>query len=86
MLRTSESNLRPEHSAKIISWFRALSLEARRSYLVALCAKPRTVSNRRLSRREMIQLMWIILLALVSGVIGIYGGVVSSHHDRSESD
>ena len=81
MPRASKSNLRPPRLARF-SWFHTLSLEAKRSDLCALLVEPRHRSKSKASRREIVQLVWIILLSLVAIVIGVYGGVVSSHHDE----
>jgi type VI protein secretion system component VasF len=36
--------------------------------------------SRRTSRREIIQLILIILGSIVAVIVGLYGGITSSHH------
>src|ERR1017187_876830 len=74
MRRPSETDLRQSHQARP-SWFRALTNEAKHSYLVALWAMPWDRRRSKFSRREIIQLLWFVLLSLVSVAIGLYGGV-----------
>jgi len=36
--------------------------------------------SRRASRREIIQLLLVILGSIVAAIVGLYGGITSSHH------
>jgi hypothetical protein len=78
MQRTWQSKLRCPRLARF-PWFRALLLEVGRSDLLALLVKPQHRRRSKPSRREILQLLLIILASVVSVVIGIYGGVISSH-------
>ena len=56
-------------------------LEARRSELVVSIFKKRQNPNKRArGRKEVIQMLWFILGAIIAVILGLYGGVTSSHH------
>jgi hypothetical protein len=62
-------------------WPRALLLEAQRSDLaMSIFKRGQDRSKRVNSRKEIIQLLWIILGAIVVVILGLYGGLASSHH------
>jgi len=63
-----------------LPWLRVL-LEARRSDLVVSIFKMSQNRNKRASdRKGIIQLLLIILGAVVVVILGLYGGLASSHH------
>jgi type VI protein secretion system component VasF len=78
--RATQPTLRhPDRSR--LPWFRALLLEAQRSDLaMAIFKRGQNRSKRVSSRKEIIQLLWIILVAIVVVILGLYGGLASSHH------
>ena len=55
-------------------------LEARRSELVVSISKKRLNPNKRAKgRKEVIQMLWFILGAIIAVILGLYGGIASSH-------
>jgi hypothetical protein len=79
MQKASQAKLRYPHRATA-PWFRVLLDEVRRSDLAAIFAKTHNRRKSRQGRREIIQLLLMILGAIVAALVGIYGGVTSSHH------
>ena len=79
MQRAPQPALRYPHRSRL-PWLRALLLEAQRSDLVVSIFKKSQNRNKRESRKGTIQLLVIILGALVVIVLGLYGGLASSHH------
>jgi hypothetical protein len=79
MQRASQARLRYPHRATAL-WFRIFLEEVRRSDLAAIFAKTHNWGKSRQGRREMIQLLLMILGAIVAAIVGIYAGVTSSHH------
>jgi type VI protein secretion system component VasF len=71
MQRASQSKLRYQRLAQF-------------PLLRALLAQPLSLNSqhrsRRASRREIIQLLLIILGSIVAAIVGLYGGITSSHH------
>jgi hypothetical protein len=61
-------------------WFRVFLDEVRRSDLTAIFAKTHNRRKTRQGRREMIQLLLMIVGAIVAAIVGIYAGDTSSHH------
>ena len=51
-----------------------------RALLVKLLSPKPQPRRRRTSRRETIQLILIILGSIVAVIVGLYGGITSSHH------
>ena len=78
MRKASQAKLRYPHRATA-PWFRVLFSEMRRSDLAEIFAKNRNRRKRRHSRREIIQLLLIILGSIVAVIVGLYGGITSSH-------
>jgi hypothetical protein len=79
MQKASQAKLRYPHRATA-PWFRIFLDEVRRSDLAAIFAKARNRRKSSQGRREIIQLLLIILGAMVAAIVGIYAGVTSSHH------
>jgi hypothetical protein len=78
--RAPQPTLRCPHRSRL-PWLRALLLEAQRSDLVvSIFKKSQNRSRRGSSRKGIIQLLWIILGAIVVVILGLYGGLASSHH------
>lgn len=73
MRRTSQSRL-PYQRLWQFPRLRALVAEL-------LSPKPQ-YRGRRTSRREIIQLLLIILGSIVAVIVGLYGGITSSHHHQ----
>jgi hypothetical protein len=63
-----------------LPWLRALLLEARRSDLVAIFKMSQNRNKRASNRKGIIQLLFIILGAVVVVILGLFGGLASSHH------
>ena len=56
-------------------------LEARRSELVVSIFKKRqNPNNGARGRKEVIQMLLFILGAIIAVILGLYGGLASSHH------
>jgi len=56
-------------------------LEARRSELVVSIFKKRQNPNKSArGRKEVIQMLLFILGAIIAVILGLYGGLASSHH------
>ena len=80
MQRAAQPTLRHPRRSKV-PWIHALLLEARRSDLVASIFKKSQNRNKRAGdRKGTIQLLLIILGAIVVVMLGLYGGLASSHH------
>jgi hypothetical protein len=72
--------LRHPHRSRL-SWIRALLLEARRSALMVSAFRKSQNRNKRAGdRKRILELLWIILGAIVVVILGLYGGLASSHH------
>lgn len=68
------------HRSKL-PWIRALVLEAKNSDLMVSIFKKGQRRNRKANRsEEVIRLLLIILWAIVVVVLGLYGGLATSHH------
>jgi len=64
-----------------LQWIRAFLLEARRSELMESIFKKSQNRNKRSGdRKGIIELLLIILGATVVVILGLYGGLASSHH------
>jgi len=58
-----------------------LLLESRRSELVvSIFKKTQNPNKRARGRKGMIQMLLFILGAIVAVILGLYGGIASSHH------
>jgi hypothetical protein len=80
--RAPQPTLRHPHRSRL-PWIRAFLLEAQRSDLVVSIFKKSQNRNKRGSgSKGIIQLLWIILGAIVVVVLGLYGGLASSHHHK----
>jgi hypothetical protein len=79
MQRASQSKLRCPRLAKV-PWFRALLLEVERGDLAAVFAKAQNRRKSRHGRREVIQLLLIILASTVALIVGLYLGLF--YHDE----
>jgi hypothetical protein len=72
--------LRHPYRARL-PWIGAFLLEARRSDLmVSIFRKSQNRNKRAGDRKGIIELLLIILGAIVVVVLGLYGGLASSHH------
>jgi hypothetical protein len=64
-----------------LPWIRSFLSEAQRSDLAMSIFKRGQYRRKRVSsRKEIMALLWIILGAIVVIVLGLYGGLASSHH------
>jgi hypothetical protein len=64
-----------------LPWIRAFLLEARRSDLmISIFKKSQNRNKRSGDRKGIIELLLIILGATVVVILGLYGGLASSHH------
>jgi hypothetical protein len=79
MRKASQPKLRYPHRAAA-PWFRVLLGEMRRSDLAEIFAKTHNRRRSRHGRREIIQLILIILGSIIAVIAGLYGGITSSHH------
>jgi len=78
--RARQPTLWHPHGSRL-PWIRGLLLEAQRSDLVVSIFKTSQNRNNRASgRKETVQLLLITLAAIVAVVLGLYGGLASSHH------
>jgi hypothetical protein len=78
--RAAQPTLRHPRRPKA-PWIHAFLLEARRSDLVASIFKKSQNRSKRASDRKGIgQLLLMILRAVIVVVLGLYGGLASSHH------
>ena len=79
MQRAPQQILRRPHRSKIL-WIHAFLLEAKRSDLVVSAFKKNQDRNKKGSgRKGIIQLLLMILGAIVAVMVGLYGGLASSH-------
>jgi Flp pilus assembly protein TadB len=78
--RAPEAPPRHQHRSKV-PWIHAFLLEARRGDLVASILEKSQKRNKRAGdKKGIIQLLLIILGAIVVIILGLYGGLASSHH------
>jgi hypothetical protein len=83
MQKASQPRLRYPHRATAAR-FRVLLDEVTRGDVAAIFAKTRNQRKSRQDRREMVQLLLMILGAIVAAIVGLYAGVTSSHyHEHS---
>ena len=80
MQRAPQPTLRHPDGSRL-PWIRAFLLEARRSDLmVSIFKKGQNRNKRAGDRKGIIELLLIILGAIVVVILGLYGGLASSHH------
>jgi hypothetical protein len=78
--RTSQPKLLHPHRSRL-PWIGAFLSEARRSDLVlSISKRTQNRSIRASGTKGIVQLLLIILGAIVVLVLGLYGGLASSHH------
>ena len=80
MHRSSQARLRHPRRSRL-PWIGALLSEAGRSDLVVSISKRNNRRRREGGRKWMVRLLLIILGAIVVIVLGLYGGLASSHYD-----
>jgi hypothetical protein len=78
--RAPQPTLRHPHGSRLPQ-IRAFLLEARRSDLmVSIFTNSQNRNKRAVERKGISQLLLMILWAVISVVLGLYGGLASSHH------